>query len=152
MPSVVLLLLMKRLKPLGTVFAALSLTITASSVAVGCVCNVRSLSKRKGESRTVFVGTLIGQSQEIHDGQALWRNHFAVERYRKGGGTTGVTVYTSTDDCASHFESGRKYLVFAYFVKGGGRLETDSCMGTGRVEIVTEDLKKLGKGKQVQTR
>jgi hypothetical protein len=150
MPGVGLLLIMKRLKPLATVFAALSLTIITSSAALGCVCNIRSLSKRKGESRSVFVGTLIGQTQDS-DSQGLWRNQFVVERYWKGINAAEVTVYTTSDDCASHFELGKKYLVFAYFVKEGQYLETDSCIGTGRIEMVAGDLKKLGKGKLIQT-
>jgi hypothetical protein len=138
---------MNRVKTLTIVITASILTLVMSGSASACVCNVRSLSKRKSESRSVFVGRLIKRTQEPQDGRVLWRNEFAVERYWKGANAAGITVYTTSDDCASHFEVGEKYLVFAYFVKEGRHLETESCMGTGQIEMVTEDLKKLGKGK-----
>jgi hypothetical protein len=82
----------------------------------------------------------------------IWRNQFAVERHWKGIRGAEITVYTTSDDCASWFEMGQKYLVLAYFVKEDRHLETESCMGTGRIEMATEDLRKLGKGKLVATR
>src|SRR6185295_4530204 len=107
---------------------------------------------RKSESRSVFVGTLISRTQESQNGRMIWRNQFAVERHWKGIRGDEIAVYTTSDDCASRFEMGQKYLVLAYFMKEDRQLKTESCMGTGRIEMVTEDLRKLGKGKLVATR
>src|SRR6266550_3570533 len=108
---------MNRMKIVATVIAAFSFLLIASSVSLACVCNVRSLSKRKSESRNVFVGTLTKRTQESENGRLLWRNQFAVERYWKGTKVNEITVYTTSDDCASWFELGQRYLVLAYFVK-----------------------------------
>lgn len=106
---------MNRMKIVATVIAALSLLLIASSVSLACVCNVRSLSKRKSESRNVFVGTLIKRTQESQNGRILWRNQFAVERYWKGINVNEITVYTTSDDCASWFELGQRYLCARLF-------------------------------------
>lgn len=82
----------------------------------------------------------------------FWRNQFSVERYWKENSAAEVTVFTTFDDCASWFELGQKYLVLAYYVKDSGHLETDTCMGTGRVDSVATDITMLGKGKLVAHR
>src|SRR5215470_9356728 len=50
-----------------------------------------------------------------------------------------IAIYTTLDDCAPSFELGQKYLVFAYYVKESNHLETETCMGTGRIEGVGKD-------------
>jgi hypothetical protein len=127
----------------------LALVLLVADVSEACVYNVRSLSKRRSESRNVFVGALVNRTQESENGRTLWRNQFLVDRFWKGTKSSQITICTTLDDCAPSFESGQKYLVFAYYVKESNHLETESCMGTGRVERVGEDLKLLGRGKGV---
>ena len=130
----------------------LGILVVAANASFACVCNVRSLSKRIRESRSVFVGTVTSRAQVTENGQTLWRNQFTVERYWKGANSPDVVVYTTLDDCASTFSVGGKYLVLAYFVKDARHLETDSCMRTGPVEMLADDLATLGKGKLVAKR
>ena len=127
----------------------LALVLLVADVSEACVCNVRSLSKRRSESRNVFVGTLVKRTQESENGRTLWRNQFLVDRFWKGTKSSQIAIYTTLDDCAPSFELGQKYLVFAYYVKESSHLETESCMGTGRVEWGGEDLKLLGRGRGV---
>jgi len=124
--------------------------LLAATASYACVCNVRSISKRVRESRSVFVGTIDNRTQVSENG--LWRNEFTVERYWKGVADATLIVYTTSDDCAPSFEVGGKYLVLAYFVKDAAHLETEVCMGTGRADMATDDLAKLGKGKLVAKR
>src|SRR6185503_16723112 len=132
------------------IFAAAAIVLVATNAALGCVCNIRSLSKRVRESRNVFVGTILDRTQISPNG--LWVNRFAVERYWKGVRSANLIVYTTSDDCAPSCAVGGKYLVFAYFVKEASHLETDACMRTARVEMVADDLAKLGKSKIVAKR
>ena len=98
------------------------------------------------------------REQESSSARTVWRTKFAIERFWKGVKVNEILIYTSLDDCASSFDVGKKYLVFAYIEKGGTYLETDSCMGTGQVDLAgedlkaREDLKKLGKGKLLNAR
>jgi hypothetical protein len=136
---------------LAVIFTGAFLLIN-SSVSLACVCNVRSVGQRKTESQAVFLGAVMEREQESTARGTVWRTKFAVERYWKGAKGNETTIYTSLDDCASSFEVGKKYLVFAFLEKKSKHLETDSCMGTGRLEMVKEDLKKLGKGKLMNAR
>ena len=126
---------------------ALALILIAAQVCLACLCDIRSLSKRKGESRNVFVGTVVNRVRETREEKRLWRNEFVVERYWKGKKSSALIVYTTLDDCASWFEIGKKYLVFAYYVKELDHLQTGACMGTGPADMKSEDLKRLGTGK-----
>jgi len=134
------------------ILLSLVILVVAANASFACVCNVRSLSKRIRESRSVFVGTATSRAQVTENGQTLWRNQFTVERYWKGVNSVDIVVYTNLDDCASTFNVGGKYLVLAYFVKDASHLETDTCMRTGPVEMLADDLAKLGKGKRVAKR
>jgi len=127
----------------------LALVLLVADMSEACVCNVRSLSKRRSESRNVFVGALVNKTQESENGRTLWRNQFLVDRFWKGTKSGHITIYTTPDDCAPYFELGQKYLVFAYYVKESNHLETEICMGTGRIERAREDLKLLGRGRDV---
>jgi hypothetical protein len=140
------------MKRVTILLASIALVIVVTNASLACVCNVRSLSKRVRESRAVFVGTVTSRAQVTENGQTLWRNQFTVERYWKGVNSPDVIVYTTLDDCASTFSVDGKYLVLAYFVKDAGHLETDTCMRTGPVEMLADDLAKLGKGKLVAKR
>jgi hypothetical protein len=119
-----------------------------------CQCSTRSVSQRIKESQAVFVGTVIGREQRIDNiGNARgWRVTLAIEQYWKGEEAKEITIYTGPDNCVTWFELKKKYLVFAYLNKEKARLETNVCMGTGRIEMSKEDLKKLGKGKIVRAK
>lgn len=130
-----------------SILASAIIALAGAKATHGCVCNVRSLSKRVRESRCVFVGTITNRTPVSEHGRTFWRNEFAVERYWKGERSANLVVYTTVDDCAPSLEINGKYLVFAYFVKDEDHLETDLCMRTARVDLVPDDLDKLGKGK-----
>jgi len=119
--------------------------LSAAEVSTACVCDVRSVEKRTKESQRVFVGTVIERDRDSESDS--WRVKLQIERYWKGDKTRELTIYTGPDDCSVWFEPGKKYLVFAYVDKENGRLETNACMGSGRVEFAEKDLKKLGKGR-----
>jgi hypothetical protein len=116
-----------------------------------CECINRSVSQRKNSSQTVFAGTAIERERQIDSksNAMVWRVKLTVERYWKGNEVEEIVIYSGPDDCASWFELGKKYLVFAYYEKENARLETDACMGTGSIEMKEDDLKRLGKGRIV---
>ncbi|HYO63252.1 MAG TPA: hypothetical protein VER08_06300 [Pyrinomonadaceae bacterium] len=119
--------------------------------AFACSCELTTMSKAKGRAEVVFAGTVLDSHRErsaegtdAHE----WRVRLSVEQRWKGDGEGTVVVYTS-GTCRSDFEAGRKYLVFARRQEGRGRLTTDTCMMTRRLESASdEDLRKLGKAKQ----
>jgi len=80
---------------------------------------------------------------------------FAVEKWWKGGKSEEVTLHTSfirySEALSSsmaedfRFSLGERYLVYAF--KVSDNLRTSVCKRTKKLELVGEDLQKLGEGK-----
>ena len=126
---------------------AFCLAAVTSAAAYACPCEQLSVSKAKGRAEVVFVGAVVGSHRERTAAGFEWRARLSVEQTWKGEERDEFVVYTS-GECATPFEAGKKYLVFARRQEGRGRLTTDSCMRTTVLEAASEeDLRKLGRAK-----
>jgi hypothetical protein len=121
----------------------------ADARAAGCECK-KSLtpSEARKQSEAVFVGTVVEAHRERTQGGYEWRVKLSVEQSWKGADGEDVIVYVLGDDCAVSFEAGKRYLVYARRQEGRGRLVTDSCARTTAFDAGSEDLQKLGAGRQ----
>ncbi|HEX8163380.1 MAG TPA: hypothetical protein VF538_16030 [Pyrinomonadaceae bacterium] len=133
--------------PLSWCFLLL-LAVPASA----CLCLPESpekaFARAKKNASTIFVGEAIAVVDGFSTGQFRgWRATFKVKQYWKGTPGEQVVVFSGETDCATSFEAGEEYLVFAVVPKGGQQLETSVCMQTGLVRLGGDNLKRLGKGK-----
>lgn len=130
-------------------FAAFCLALTVRSASAACDCK-KGLTpgEARKQAEAVFVGTVIESRRELSAGGFEWRVKLSVEQSWKGAEEGEMIVYVPGGDCAVSFEAGKKYLVYARRQEGRGRLVTDSCARTALFEAGSEDLLKLGAGKQ----
>ena len=131
------------------VLAACFVPHAARGASAGCECK-KSLTpaEARKQAEAVFVGTVVESHRERTQGGYEWRVKLSVEQSWKGAGEDDVIVYVAGDDCSVPFEAGKRYLVYARRQEGRGRLATDSCARTTTFEAGSEDLQKLGAGKQ----
>jgi hypothetical protein len=121
----------------------------ARVAAATCECK-KSLTPNEARkvAEAVFVGTVVEANRERTQGGYEWRVKLSIEQAWKGSDEGEVVVYVLGDDCAVSFEAGKRYLVYARRQEGRGRLVTDSCARTAPFDAGSEDLQKLGAGKQ----
>src|SRR5947209_19479821 len=131
------------------VLAACFVPHAARGASAGCECK-KSLTPNEArkQAEAVFVGTVAESHRERTQGGYEWRVRLSVEQSWKGADEDDVIVYVAGDDCSVSFEAGKRYLVYARRQGGRGRLATDSCARTTTFEAGSEDLQKLGAGKQ----
>ena len=123
----------------------------APAARAACACEQMNVSKAKGRAEVVFVGAVVDSHRERTAAGFEWRVRLSVEQSWKGEAADEFVVYTG-GKCATQFEPGKRYLVFARRQEGRGRLTTDSCMRTTPFEAATEeDLRRLGKAKSRAT-
>jgi len=129
--------------------AAVSAPAFASVAAAPCDCK-KSLTPAEARkaAEAVFVGAVVESHRELTQGGYEWRVRLSVEQSWKGAEGDDVVVYVTNADCSVSFEAGKRYLVYARRQEGRGRLVTDSCTRTAPFEAGSEDLQKLGAGKQ----
>jgi hypothetical protein len=120
----------------------------ARVAAATCECK-KSLTPNEARkaAEAVFVGTVVESHRELTQGGYEWRVRLSVEQSWKGAEGGDVVLYV-TNDCPVSFEDGKRYLVYARRQEGRGRLVTDSCTRTAPFDAGSEDLQKLGAGKQ----
>ncbi len=115
------------------------------------LCRPESPKKRfsrvKKEARAIFAGRVIEVTKEFKDYRLTFKVRFAVERAWKGEPDKEEVVFAAGSIGAPYFEEGKEYLVYAFVPKGGQRLETYACTGTGPMALSADDLKRLGKSK-----
>jgi hypothetical protein len=121
----------------------------ARAAGAGCECK-KSLTPAEARkaAEAVFVGTVVESHRERTQGGYEWRVKLSVEQSWKGADEGEAVVYVLGDDCAVSFEAGKRYLVYARRQDGRGRLVTDTCSRTVPFDAGSEDLQKLGAGKQ----
>jgi hypothetical protein len=106
-------------------------------------CAMLSFEAAYRESEAVFIGEVLSSEKKGDD--KVFK--FKVEKYWKGKDAKNleVSVYESTRYQA-WFETGKKYLVFAYD-EDGTLHDTARCSRSKDLENASEDLTKLGEGK-----
>jgi hypothetical protein len=116
--------------------------------ALACLCKPLTPGEARKRAEAVFVGTVLESSKELTQGGFEWRVRLSVEQSWKGADGDEVIIYVSNDDCSVAFEKGKRYLVYARRQEGRGRLVTDVCSRTRLAEVGSDDLQKLGAGRQ----
>lgn len=127
--------------------AACLAPVSARAAACDCKKSLTPSEARK-QAEAVFVGTVVEAHRERTQGGYEWRVRLSVEQSWKGADGDDAIVYVLGDDCAVSFEAGKRYLVYARRQEGRGRLVTDSCTRTTAFDAGSEDLQKLGAGRQ----
>ena len=120
--------------------------------AFACLCNGASQSKLFNRARKRAAVIFVGRAVDVHNGITNgefpgWRVTLRVDRFWKGRVAEEMIVFTGPGNCASYFEVGGQYLVFAYVSSGENHLYTDVCMQTGALRYEAYNLKRLGTGK-----
>jgi hypothetical protein len=134
---------------LRIIMLAACLAPAAARGASPCDCK-KSLTPNDARKAAdaVFVGTVVESYRERTPGGYEWRVRLSVEQAWKGAEGDDVIVYVTNADCSVSFEAGKRYLVYARRQEGRGRLVTDSCTRTAPFDAGSEDLQKLGAGRQ----
>ena len=123
--------------------------LIAVNAAFACQCKSLTLAQKMNMAYAVFTGRVVEHKTKSIKGRYLHLFKIDVERSWKNAEVKKITVY-SEGGCLSWLEPGQKYLVFAYRERDGRYLETDTCAGTGKLELAGEALKELGEGKLVK--
>jgi hypothetical protein len=106
-------------------------------------------NRARKKATVIFVGRAVAVYNGITHGEFRgWRVKLKVDRYWKGQVTQEIVLFTGPDDCASYFQVGDDYLVFAYVPSNTDHLYTDVCMQTGPISHQEYNLKRLGKAKR----
>jgi hypothetical protein len=132
------------------ILAACCLPFGLRDASAACDCQ-KSLTpgEARKQAEAVFVGTVTESHRELIAGGFEWRVKLSVEQSWKGADEDEVIIYVGkNEDCTFSFEAGKKYLVYAWRQEGRGRLMTNTCSRTRLAEAGSEDLQKLGAGKQ----
>ena len=105
-------------------------------------CAIPPFNEAYNSAEAVFVGKVLSKTKN-GDVKTF---EFEVEKYWKGADKKKIkiTVY-ETPRFQAWFRIGDKYLVYA--VANGGELNVKRCSRSNEAEDASEDLKKLGAGK-----
>jgi hypothetical protein len=136
------------------VLLLLAMVFCCAEPTLACLCNPLSPKKAFSRAKSTASAIFVGQAVEVVNGFSSglfrgWRIKFQVLEYWKGQPKETTVIFTGPSNCAAHFEVGQKYLVFASWSENGNDLVTSVCMQTGRLDMSTYNLKRLGKGKVV---
>ena len=133
------------------------LLIITASAALACSCEPPSQGKAFRRAKAVFMGQVIEINQlkyrEDRPGELFYPYavKFKVERYWKGVKTSEIIVLSDQGLLPCHigkFVVGERYLVYAY---GKNLLAPINCDRSRSLDAASEDLQKLGKGKESLT-
>ena len=142
------------MKKLILLVTAITLFIFGGQATYACTCGIPSRSEIESKSEADFAQWLKSLNGAVFIGRVAKNKRgeitFLVERYWKGPDTRRVVVYTSTSEasCGVSYRVGKKYLVFAYNLRG--ELRTDLCSHLSATKYKDVYLKKLGTGEQRQ--
>lgn len=150
------------------ILLASAMLIFSAESALACMCGgTPSVAEARRNASAVFLGKVV--SSEYQKG-AKYPNgkdageeltmRFRVERWWKGNPTSEVVLFTeqyqapdlsiSISTCASQFEVGKRYIVYAGILDG--KLRAVYCSRTSEVEKAAEDLRLLGRGRRPRSK
>lgn len=132
-----------------TVLLLTFIGLSASAV-YPCECEIIKPSKKLRKAKVVFIGQVVEIGRNDKSQQATVAVKFKVERYWKGVKEQFITVVgapASAGACGLPVKMGEKYLIYAF--KNGDEFETSFC-DSRWLELATEDLAVLGKGKELK--
>jgi hypothetical protein len=143
---------MKKITFSTLVFVALFVFMQMKALACSCPdmggTMKQKINWRLKDDKAIFVGKLISINDESADGDRLIK--FQVERFWKGALTEEITIATENDrsSCAYPFEKEKTYLIFVNTYND--KLYTGGCIPNREISRATEELKILGKGKNLK--
>lgn len=129
--------------------ALLSIFVCTSLHAFSCTCKTETLQKEILEAELIFVGE--PYCYDIVDSTNTQITYFVVDSLYKGD-KRNYLIYSDISqagNCGFTFETGEKYLVFAYktfnYQTKEVELSTSYCTETGLVKKRSEIIRKLNK-------
>jgi hypothetical protein len=133
-----------------------ALMLLIPSVGRACTCELpfsnKTLKQQVLEARTKSEAVFSGKVVEIIENPQVFHVivKFKVQGSWKQINTDEVRVFTGrgNGDCGYRFEVGESYLVYSYKYNESD-LGTNICQRTMKLANAAEDLKVLGKGRQI---
>jgi len=129
----------------GLLFFVLIFLVFASSNSLACTCFGPENPKENLEwADAVFSGKVIS----VEDGNYT----FEVERVWKGVSETQVVIkdFYAGSSCASGFQAGEQYVIFAYTGKTDKILTVEPCTWNKRLAVAKKVFRAIGKGKPIK--
>ena len=128
-------------------------------ISKACICEEQTLEERIEKYHFIFIGNVISVEDIFSDSTSTWPDHqrivIEIEKKFKGNQSDRIIVESELSSCASFFERGKKYLVFAghyitdetevneNFVATNNKVVTSKCHGTRSVELSVEEIQEL---------
>ncbi len=146
---------MSRKTKAGFVFGLLLLLVLSGTLglpaekAAACSCIIpENAQTAKSKMTAVFSGTVTDVKTVRAGGSADYAAKVLVDESWKGINSANVTLYSGFGSCAFEFETGKRYLFYAYDYEQ--RLNVINCGRSGEIALtnlqVADDLKNLGPG------
>lgn len=146
---------MNRKKKAGLAFLMLFLFLMPASLwlpaeeALACSCIIpENAQTAKSKMTAVFSGTVTHVKTVRTGGNADYAAKVLVDESWKGVNSANVTLFSGFGSCAFEFETGKRYLFYAYDHEQ--RLNVINCGRSGEIALtnrqVADDLKDLGPG------
>ncbi len=106
-------------------------------------CGIASFNNAYKYSKAVFVGKVLSESKSGD----IKTFEFEVEKYWKGANKKKIEIDVyETTRYQARFQTGERYLIYAS-ANNDGKLSVGRCSRSREAEDATEDLEKLGAGK-----
>ncbi|NGZ76989.1 hypothetical protein [Saccharibacillus alkalitolerans] len=117
--------------------------------AAACSCIIPDNARAAMEkSAAVFAGTVESVKTVRKGSEAYYKAEMKADESWKGVDEANVTVYSDFGSCSFGFETGKRYLIYAY--DNQERLDVINCGRSGKLmpdnEMAAADLKELGTG------
>ena len=128
-------------------------------ISKACICEEQTLEERIEKYHFIFIGNVISVEDIFSDSTSTWPDQqriiIEIEKKFKGNQSEQIIVESELSGCASFFEEGKKYLVFAghsitnetevneNFVATNNKVLTGKCYGTRAVEFSKKEIQEL---------
>lgn len=124
----------------------------APKTSFACWCIKQDTKTSLDQAEKVFSGSVIEiqyeQERNAPTGTNRRANLLEVDQVWKGDEQSRTIVYSDGGSCGFTFEEGKSYLVYTY--DNNGESYTNFCNRTVELSQAGEDVKALGKGREVE--
>jgi hypothetical protein len=137
---------------ISMLFFLVSLSL-APKTSFACWCMKLDPEAELDRAEKVFSGNVIEiqyeqEKNEASMGTSRRANLFEVDQVWKGVEQSRTIVYSNGGSCGFMFEEGKSYMVYTY--DKNGESYTDFCNRTVELSKAGEDVKTLGKWRQIE--
>jgi hypothetical protein len=124
-----------------------------------CICDRQTLQERIDEYHFIFIGKVLSVEDIYSDSTAKWPDRqqivIKIDRKFKGNQSEIMIIESQLSTCASYFEKGQSYLVFAdhyitnetmvneNFVAMNDKIVTGKCYGTKGIDRSENEIREL---------